>query len=109
MLVKIAKKLGFDGFRSLRTALANENRLPLAKACQDLSDPSTARALVEKARGASIKALEEAFSLVSFEDLKRAARWLLVARQRDFYGLGSSAQVARDAACKFLRTQRAHW
>jgi RpiR family transcriptional regulator, repressor of rpiB and als operon len=103
MLVKIAKKLGFDGFRSLRTAVAKESRLPLAKACQELSDQSTPRALVEKARGASLKALEEAFSLVSFEDLERAARWLLAARQRDFYGLGSSAQVARDAACKFLR------
>ena len=32
-----------------------------------------------------------------------AAQWLYAARQRDFYGLGGSAQVARDAACKFLR------
>ena len=103
MLVKIAKKLGFDGFRSLRTALFKESRLPLAKACRELSDESTPRALAEKARGTSIKALEKAFSLVSFEDLERAARWLVAARQRDFYGLGSSAQVARDAAYKFLR------
>ena len=44
MLVKIAKKLGFDGFRSLRAALAKHNRLPLAKARQELSDQSTARA-----------------------------------------------------------------
>ena len=51
MLVKIAKKLGFDGFRSLRAALAKQNRLPLAKARQELSDQPTARALAEKARG----------------------------------------------------------
>src|SRR5215471_9722393 len=103
MLVKIAKKLGFDGFRSLRAALALHNRLPLAKAHQELSDQPTARALAEKALGASLKALEEAFSLVSFESLQQAAQWLYAARQRDFYGLGGSAQVARDAACKFLR------
>jgi RpiR family transcriptional regulator, repressor of rpiB and als operon len=42
MLVKIAKKLGFDGFRSLRAALAKHNRLPLAKARQELSDEPTA-------------------------------------------------------------------
>jgi len=103
MLVKIAKKLGFDGFRSLRAALALHNRLPLAKARRELSDQPTARALAEKALGASLKALEEAFSLVSFESLQQAAQWLYAARQRDFYGLGGSAQVARDAACKFLR------
>jgi DNA-binding MurR/RpiR family transcriptional regulator len=103
MLVKIAKKLGFDGFRSLRAALVKQNRLPLAKARQELSDQPTARALAETARGASLKALEEAFSLVSFENLEQAAQWFQAARQRDFYGLGGSAQVARDAACKFLR------
>ena len=103
MVVKIAKKLGFDGFRSLRAALAKHNRLPLAKARQELSDQPTVRELAEKARGASLKALEEVFSLVSCENLGQAAQWLSAARQRDFYGLGGSAQVARDAVCKFLR------
>jgi RpiR family transcriptional regulator, repressor of rpiB and als operon len=103
MVVKIAKKLGFDGFRSLRAALAKHNRLPLAKARQELSDQPSVRALAEKTRGASLKALEEVFSLISFENLAQAAQWFHTARQRDFYGLGGSAQVARDAACKFLR------
>ena len=103
MVVKIAKKLGFDGFRSLRAALAKHNRLPLAKARQELSDQPTVRALAENARGASLKALEEVYSLVSFENLGQAAQWLYTARQRDFYGLGGSAQLARDAVCKFLR------
>jgi RpiR family transcriptional regulator, repressor of rpiB and als operon len=103
MVVKIAKKLGFEGFRSLRDALAKHNRLPLAKARQELSDQPTVRALAENARGASLKALEEVYSLVSFENLGQAAQWLYTARQRDFYGLGGSAQLARDAVCKFLR------
>ena len=103
MVVKIAKKLGFDGFRSLRAALAEHNRVPLARVRQELSDQHTTRGLAEKARMASLKALEEVFSLVSFEHLEQAAQWLYAARQRDFYGLGGSAQVARDAAYKFLR------
>jgi RpiR family transcriptional regulator, repressor of rpiB and als operon len=103
LLVKIAKKLGFDGFRALRAALAKQNQLPLAKARQELSDHPTARALAEKARGASLKALEDAFSLIHFESLELAAQWVQSARQRDFYGLGGSAQVAKDAVCKFLR------
>jgi DNA-binding MurR/RpiR family transcriptional regulator len=103
MVVKIAKKLGFDGFRALRAALAEHNRLPLAKLHQELRGPAGTRALAEQARQASLRALQEAFSLVSFDSLERAARWLYAARQRDLYGVGGSAHVARDAACKFLR------
>jgi RpiR family transcriptional regulator, repressor of rpiB and als operon len=103
MLVKIAKKLGFDGFVSLRTALSEHNRRPLMKVRRELDGPPTVQTLAEKAREASLNALENIFSLISFEGLERAAQWLCAAHQRDFYGLGGSAQVARDAACKFLR------
>jgi Helix-turn-helix domain, rpiR family len=103
MLVKIAKKLGFDGFVSLRTALSEHNRRPLMKVRRELDGPPTVHTLAEKAREASLNALENIFSLISFEGLERAAQWLCAAHQRDFYGLGGSAQVARDAACKFLR------
>jgi DNA-binding MurR/RpiR family transcriptional regulator len=103
MVVKIAKKLGFEGFRALRVALAEHNQRPLAKLRQELRGPAGARALAELAHQASLQALQGAFSLVSFEGLERAARWLYAARQRDFYGVGGSAHVARDAACKFLR------
>jgi len=35
MVVKIAKKLGFEGFRTLRAALAEHNRLPVTKLRQE--------------------------------------------------------------------------
>jgi DNA-binding MurR/RpiR family transcriptional regulator len=65
-----------------------------------LPDP---RALAEKVCRTSVKAIEDTFSSLSFEDLERAAQCFYAARQRDLYGVGGSAQVARDAACKFLR------
>jgi hypothetical protein len=63
---------------------SKQHQLPLAKARQELIDHPTARALAEKARGASLKALEEAFSLIHFETLELAAQWFQAARQRDF-------------------------
>jgi DNA-binding MurR/RpiR family transcriptional regulator len=103
MVIKIAKKLGFDGFRSLRAALAEYNRLPLAEIHEELCSCPTPRALAEKVCRASVKAIEDTFSSLSFQDLGRAAQCFCAARQRDLYGVGGSAQVARDAACKFLR------
>src|SRR5215813_10761221 len=56
MLIKIAKKLGFDGFRSLRAALAEYNRLPMAEIHEELCNCPTPRALAEKVCRISIKA-----------------------------------------------------
>jgi len=103
MVVKLAKKLSFDGFRSLRAALAEHNRLPLAEIRRELCGYPTAPAIAEKVCRASVKALEETLSSLSSEGLEQAAQCFYAARQRDVYGVGGSAQVARDAACKFLR------
>jgi DNA-binding MurR/RpiR family transcriptional regulator len=103
MVIKVAKKLGFDGFRFLRAALAERNRLPLAKAREELTDQSSAGALAERVCRASVQALESTFAALSAEKLERAAQSVCAARQRDFYAVGGSAQVARDAAFKFLR------
>ncbi len=39
----------------------------------------------------------------TLKDLNGPADYLHRARQRDFYGLGGSAQIARDVSHKFLR------
>lgn len=103
MVIKVAKKLGFDGFRSLRATLAQRNRLSLAKAHEELSGRPSAGALAERVCQVSVQALQDTFAALSAEGLERAARSVCAARQRDFYGAGGSAQVARDAAFKFMR------
>jgi RpiR family transcriptional regulator, repressor of rpiB and als operon len=103
MVIKVAKKLGFDGFRSLRAALAERHRVPLAKAHEELFGRPSAGALAESVCRASIQALQGTFAALSVEGLERAAQSVCAARQRDFYGVGGSAPVARDAAFKFLR------
>ena len=41
MIVKIAKKLGFDGFKDFRAGLAGYNRLPTAELHEELSPDDT--------------------------------------------------------------------
>jgi RpiR family transcriptional regulator, repressor of rpiB and als operon len=103
MIVKIAKKLGFNGFRSFRAELAEYNRLPIAEIHEELGRSQTSRAIVEQAIRAAIDALEVSLPVISGDAVEQAAVHLCAARQRDFYGVGGSAQIARDAAFKFLR------
>jgi len=103
MVVKITKKLGFSGYRDFRTAVSQYNRQPTAEMHQELSADDTSQEIVQKVFRTSINALEETLSILDMDAFDRAADLIHRARNRDFYGVGGSAQIARDVAHKFLR------
>ena len=103
MIVKIVKKLGFSGFRDFRAALDDYNRQPTTELHQELSPEDTGIELAQKVFRTSLHALEETLSIFDPEAFERAADLIFHARQRDLYGIGGSAQIARDVAHKFLR------
>jgi len=103
MVVKVAKKLGFDGYRDFRASLAAYNRLPIVELHEELSLEDSTATITQKVFRTAIQALEETLAILDPTDIEQAADLLFGARVRDFYGLGGSAQIARDAAHKFLR------
>jgi DNA-binding MurR/RpiR family transcriptional regulator len=103
MVVKIAKKLGFSGFRAFRSALAKYNNFPTTQLHAELFANDSAGEIVQKVVQASIKALEQNLAVIEQAAIEKAATYLSSSVFRDFYGVGGSAQVARDAAFKFLR------
>lgn len=103
MVVKVAKKLGFDGFRDFRQGLVDYYRLDSANLHAEIAAADTAGEIVQKVFRTAMQALEETFAILDLEAFERAADYLARARQRDFYGLGGSAQIARDVSHKFLR------
>ena len=103
MVVKIAKKLGFAGFRDMRREVAAYKRLPTAELHEQLDGHEDAGTIVRKVFRTSIQAIEETQAILDLGVFARAAAALAGARQRDIYGLGGSAQIARDVAHKFLR------
>jgi len=103
MVVKIAKKLGFSGFRAFRSALAEYNNFPTTQLHAELFANDSAGNIVQKVVQASIKALEQNLAVIEQAAIEKAAKYLSSSVFRDFYGVGGSGQVARDAAFKFLR------
>lgn len=103
MVIKIAKKLGFSGYRDFRQNVADYMRLSVPEMHEELSPDDTPREIVNKVFRASLQALEETLAITDIDACDRAADFLASARQRDFYGVGGSAQIARDVAHKFLR------
>ncbi len=103
MVVKVAKKLGFAGFREFRQGLVGYYGSDTAALHSEISVDDTAGQVVQKVFRTAMQALEETFAILDLEAFERAADYLHRARQRDFYGLGGSAQIARDVSHKFLR------
>ncbi|PYE22295.1 RpiR family transcriptional regulator [Rhizobium sp. PP-CC-3A-592] len=103
MVVKITKKLGFAGYRDFRAAVSQYNRQPTAEMHQELSVDDTSQEIVQKVFRTSINALEETLSILDMEAFDKAADIIHGAKHRDFYGVGGSAQIARDVSHKFLR------
>src|SRR3954447_7026806 len=103
MVVKTAKRLGFNGYKELRAALQAYRSQPRVDLHQDVTPDDTPETIVHKVFRTSIQALEETLAILDVEALTHAVRLIHGARSRDFYGLGGSAQIARDVAHKFLR------
>ncbi len=103
MVVKVAKKLGFAGFRDFRQGLVDYYKSDTAALHAEISADDTSGEIVQKVFRTAMQALEETFAILDLAAFDRAADYLHRARQRDFYGLGGSAQIARDVSHKFLR------
>ncbi len=103
MVVKTAKRLGFNGYKDLRTALRAYRSQPYVDLHQEVTPDDTPETIVQKVFRTSIQALEETLAILDIEAFAHAVRLIHAAKQRDFYGLGGSAQIARDVAHKFLR------
>ena len=103
MVVKVAKKLGFAGFRDFRQALIDYNNSDTAGLYSEIANTDTSAEIIQKVFCTAMQALEETFAILDIKAFEGAADALHSARQRDFYGIGGSAQIARDVAHKFLR------
>ena len=103
MAVKVAKKLEFAGFCEFRQGLVSYYRFDTAALHSEISEDDSTREIVQKAFRTAMQAVEETFAILDLAAFDREVDYLHHARQRDFCGLGGSAQIARDVANKFLR------
>lgn len=103
LVVKTAKKLGFAGFKEMRAAIQAYRGQPNADLHEDVQPHDTAEVIVQKVFRTAVQALEETMAILDMDAFRRAVDVVHAAGQRDFYGLGGSAHIARDVAHKFLR------
>ncbi len=103
MVVKVAQRCGFSGFKEMKNALMLYSQLPVVDLHEELNPNDDAKTVVEKVFRTAINALQETLAIFDFEAIERAARALRQAATIDIYGVGGSGALALDAYHKFLR------
>ena len=106
LVVKVSKKLGFDGFKEMKTAIIGYRDVTSASLYNEIAEEDDLEAVATKVFETSIQALEETRAILDIEKIEKVARILARAERVDIYGVGGSAQIARDISHKFLRIGR---
>jgi len=103
-VVRFCKRLGLDGYKEFRIAVAQELGAvapELITADQDTA--SEIKLLAQRVLSNNIRAIEATLAAMDFDAVNRAIDALSHARRVDFYGAGPSSVVAIDAYIKFMR------
>lgn len=99
-VVRLAKRLGYDGFPALRKDFASpETEVPY----RDIDLTDTPETVLRKVFANSVQALQDTLAAVDPVQYTKAVAALLAAKSLAFFGLGNAAVVAREAYQKFLR------
>ncbi|VTR48875.1 Als operon repressor [Serratia fonticola] len=103
LIVKVAKKIGYSGFRELRSALVSYfNFLPYEKE-EEITADDNLNTVLDKVFSNSIQVLKEAQSVADTQVIGQAASLIYRARRVVILGVGGSASVCLDFEHKLLR------
>lgn len=99
-VVRLAKKLGYEGFPELKSEFAHGDAEVSYRAIRPADTPE---AVVRKVFANSIEALSDTLEALDLAQYRRAVEALLHADKMAFFGLGNAAAVAREVYQEFLR------
>ena len=106
-VVRLCKKLGFEGYRDLQKSLLLE--LAMRKQLQQKNEQYIGHSgqvadVVNDITYRNINSLEDSMQLVDVETVQKSVDLICQASSILLFGLGASYLVAQDAYLKFLRT-----
>ncbi len=102
-IVRLSKKLGFEGFPELKAAFGSEGGHARRFEYEGITSSDDSITVVKKVFDATRDALNDTHDLVVIADFERAVEALLGASRIVFAGLGDAGMVAQEACLRFLR------
>lgn len=105
-VVRLCKRLGFNGYKDFLTSLSAELALRQRNILNEYSDIYPDRSvgkICAIVTQNNIQALESTLRLIDIPALEKAVETICKTSRIDFYGMGNSGILAEDAELKFRR------
>lgn len=98
---RFARALDFESFKEFKTQLGKDSLSAVKSIYREIGPGDTDSDIIEKVFAGNIRSLEDTLKILDRGDLMRAAGMLAKATRVVFFGMGSSGNVAHDAALRF--------
>jgi len=98
---RFARTIGYQSFKDFKTQLGKDSLSSFNGIYEAITPKDNDEEVIEKVFLGNIRSLEETLKILHRGDLVRAARMLSKSRRAVFLGIGSSGNIARDAALRF--------
>jgi DNA-binding MurR/RpiR family transcriptional regulator len=105
-VVRFCKSIGYSGFKELGKVLSEELTQQSPIVYEEIHPGDSLEAIVKNVCMSNMKAIESTYSLLDMDELAKAVDAICAAKRVDFYGVGSSGLVAKDASNKFIRINK---
>lgn len=108
-IVRLVRKLDFDGYKDFRHALIYELALRKQNSTvekKEITKFDSIEEIAEKTTYKNIISLEDTKSLLDYNTLDKCVELLCRSKSICLFGIGSSLLVAKDAHLKFLRLNK---
>ncbi len=105
-VVRLCKRLGFNGYKDFQNALSAEiavKKRDNLYGHSDIYPKSSVSKICSIVTHNSIQAMESTLRLLDIEEMEKAVEVISKAKRLDFYGAGNSGICAEDAELKFSR------
>lgn len=106
-VIRFCRKLNFTGYQEFKIALAKGSAHTddtLKVIHEEVRPQDSLQEISGKVINSHILAMQQTFSMISYEKLEQFIRLIQQAGHLDFFGLGGSGTVAIDVENKFIRT-----
>ncbi len=103
LLVKVAKKIGYSGYRELRSSLISYFEAMPFDSGEEITENDSLNTVLDKVFSNSIQVLKEARTVADAATIEMAAGFIFNARRVVIFGIGGSASVGIDFEHKLLR------
>lgn len=103
-IIRLARSLNMKGYQELKLRIAGDlNKQTATGSYQEIMMEGSIESIMQAVSWNNIQSIHDTISVLSREEVKRAAEAMSRARKIDVYGVGASAVIASDVKQKFSR------